>query len=71
MSTTIAPDRPARTGEAVPRATAGAVLGALMRQRLRRDRWQILIWLLCIALLAMFSASAIDQTYGDANARAQ
>jgi len=71
MSTTTAPDRPARTGEAVPRATAGAVLGALMRQRLRRDRWQILIWLLCIALLAMFSASAIDQTYGDANARAQ
>ncbi|GAA2053252.1 ABC transporter permease [Leifsonia soli] len=71
MTTTTAPLRSARTGEAIPRPSAGTTLLVLMRQRLRRDRWQLLIWLVCIALLALFSASAIDQTYGDATGRLQ
>ncbi|WP_223693298.1 ABC transporter permease [Leifsonia poae] len=57
------------------RATAGGgtltTLSVLLRQRLRRDRWQLLIWLLCIALLAAFSAASIQNTYGDATGRVE
>jgi ABC-2 type transport system permease protein len=47
------------------------VLGVLLRQRIRRDRWQLIIWILCIALLALFSASSIQTTYGGAASRAE
>ncbi|WP_434315777.1 ABC transporter permease [Leifsonia sp. P73] len=70
MSTTTT-DRPAtRAGRtAVPERGRVATLGVLLRQRLRRDRWQLLIWILCIAFLALFSAASIDQTYGSATGR--
>ena len=45
-------------------------LPVLLRQRLRRDRWQLIIWIAGIGLLALFSASAVAQTYGDAAGRA-
>lgn len=48
-----------------------AILWALWRQRLRRDRWQLAIWILGIGALASFSASAINQTYGDPASQAQ
>jgi ABC-2 type transport system permease protein len=72
MSTTTT-DRPtARAGHtAVPERGRVATLGVLLRQRLRRDRWQLLIWILCIAFLALFSAASIDQTYGSATGRAE
>ncbi|WP_285114670.1 hypothetical protein [Leifsonia sp. fls2-241-R2A-40a] len=71
MSTTTAGVRPPSTHEAVPGAHTGSTLRTLLRQRLRRDRWQLLIWLLCIPILAAFSAASIDQTYGSAAGRAQ
>ncbi len=40
-------------------------LSVLLRQRLRRDRWQLIIWIAGIGLLAMVSASSVAQTYGD------
>ncbi len=43
----------------------------LWGQRLRRDRWQMTIWVLGIGALALFSASAIQQTYGDESDRAE
>jgi ABC-2 type transport system permease protein len=46
-----------------------STLVVLLRQRLRRDRWQLLIWILCIGLLALFSAASIQNTYGDAKGR--
>ncbi|MFF1571562.1 ABC transporter permease [Leifsonia sp. NPDC058292] len=49
---------------------ATRTLAVLLRQRLRRDRWQLLIWILAIALLALFSAASIQNTYGDAKGRA-
>ena len=72
MSTTTT-DLPAtRAGRtAVPERGRVATLGVLLRQRLRRDRWQLLIWILCIAFLALFSAASIDQTYGSASGRAE
>lgn len=51
-------------------AEVGA-LRILWGQRLRRDRWQLVIWVLGIGALAMFAASAIQQTYGDDASRAQ
>ena len=36
----------------------------LVLQRLRRDRWQLLAWAAGLAALALFSASAIAQSYG-------
>ncbi len=45
--------------------------GALLRQRLRRDRWQLIIWVLCIGLLGAFSATSIDSTYGNPAGRAE
>ncbi|MBW8871659.1 MAG: hypothetical protein JF618_05655 [Leifsonia sp.] len=71
MSTTTTRVEPSPSREAVPNAHPGVILRALLRQRLRRDRWQLLIWLVCIPLLAVFSAESIDQTYGSAAARAQ
>ncbi|MGO4858892.1 hypothetical protein [Arthrobacter sp. 2MCAF14] len=40
-------------------------LVTLLLQRLRRDRLQLLIWIVGIALLALFSVSAVEKTYGD------
>jgi ABC-2 type transport system permease protein len=40
-------------------------LVTLLVQRLRRDRLQLLIWIIGIALLALFSVSAVEKTYGD------
>ncbi|MGO4594598.1 ABC transporter permease [Leifsonia sp. 2TAF2] len=71
MSTTTARVEPSPAREAILNARPGVILRALLRQRLRRDRWQLLIWLVCIPLLASFSAASIDQTYGSAAARAQ
>lgn len=50
-------------------AEVGA-LRILWGQRLRRDRWQLVIWVLGIGALALFAASAIQQTYGDQAGRA-
>ncbi|WP_431278997.1 ABC transporter permease [Leifsonia poae] len=75
MSATTTETRPPSSRHESPSSAAarpqGAlrVLGVLLRQRLRRDRWQLLIWILGIALLALFSASSIQTTYGDANGR--
>lgn len=41
----------------------------LLRQRIRRDRIQLAIWIVSTGLLALFSASAITTTYGDDAAR--
>lgn len=68
---TITTDRAAARSDhsAVPARGRGATLRVLLRQRLRRDRWQLVIWILCIAFLAMFSAASIQQTYGSATGR--
>ncbi|MGM7778669.1 ABC transporter permease [Arthrobacter sp. KNU-44] len=42
-----------------------STLVTLLLQRLRRDRLQLLIWIVGIALLALFSVSAVEKTYGD------
>jgi len=46
------------------------ILGVLLRQRLRRDRYQLAIWIPGIGLLGLFSASAVATTFGDAAGRA-
>ena len=46
-------------------------LRILWSQRLRRDRWQLAIWVPGIGALALFSATAIQQTYGDESSRAE
>lgn len=73
MSTTTADRATARSGghSAAPARGRGATLRVLLRQRLRRDRWQLVVWILCIAFLALFSAASIDQTYGSASGRAE
>lgn len=74
MSATTAPGRPAARrlpGAAERPHGPGRALAALLSQRLRRDRWQLIIWLVGIGVLALFSASAIAQTYGDATSRSQ
>ena len=43
--------------------------GSLLRQRLRRDRWQLIVWVLVIGLLAAFSAASLSKTYGTAQGR--
>ncbi|NEN05530.1 hypothetical protein G3T36_06560 [Diaminobutyricibacter tongyongensis] len=43
--------------------------GVLLRQRLRRDRWQLVIWVLVIGLLALFSEASLKNTYGTAASR--
>src|SRR3954469_11047793 len=71
MSATATRVEPPRAREASPHPGAVTTLRALLRQRLRRDRWQLAIWLPVIALLALFSASSIEQTYGSAAGRVQ
>ncbi|WP_350347985.1 ABC transporter permease subunit [Agromyces sp. G08B096] len=44
-------------------------LAALLGQRLRRDRWQLLLWILGTSLLAYASVSAVDDTYGEESDR--
>lgn len=46
-------------------------LRILWGQRLRRDRWQLVIWVLGIGALALFSATAIQETFGDESSRAE
>ena len=46
-------------------------LRILWGQRLRRDRWQLAIWVLGIGALTLFAASAIQQTYGEESSRAE
>jgi ABC-2 type transport system permease protein len=43
--------------------------GVLLRQRLRRDRWQLIVWVLIIGLLAIFSEASLSKTYGTASGR--
>lgn len=45
-------------------------LGALLRQRFRRDRIQLLVWVLGFAALASVGHSAVEQSYGTAKDRA-
>ncbi|MGO4537046.1 ABC transporter permease [Leifsonia sp. 2MCAF36] len=71
MSTTAARIEPTRTRAASRGPRTVHTLRALLRQRLRRDRWQLLIWLLSIGALAAFSAESIQQTYGSAASRVQ
>ncbi|MBG0737836.1 hypothetical protein IV500_00050 [Paeniglutamicibacter antarcticus] len=42
-----------------------SALSVLLGQRLRRDRWQLVSWIGGTGLLALFSAAAVAQTYGD------
>ncbi|RDV45812.1 hypothetical protein DOE76_04995 [Leifsonia sp. ku-ls] len=71
MSTATARLEPSHAREASRGAGSGATLRALLRQRLRRDRWQLLIWVLCIGALGLFSATSIEQTFGSVAARTQ
>lgn len=68
---TAVPASQHRQAHVAARAGKAGVLGVLLRQRLRRDRWQLVIWLLCIAVLASFSAASIQNTYGDAAGRVE
>lgn len=45
--------------------------GTLLLQRLRRDRWQLALWLVGTGLLAFSSTAAVADTYGDEADRAQ
>jgi ABC-2 type transport system permease protein len=47
-----------------------SALAVLVRHRARRDRVQLAIWIASTALLALFSASAVAETYGGAAERA-
>ncbi|MDR6972439.1 ABC transporter permease subunit [Leifsonia shinshuensis] len=71
MTTVTTPAAPAATRATAPRSSTAATLAALVRQRLRRDRWQLVIWLLSIAALGAFSAASLQQTYGSAASRVQ
>ncbi|MCX7522673.1 hypothetical protein OSC27_10335 [Microbacterium sp. STN6] len=42
----------------------------LLRQRFRRDRWQLLIWVGCIALLSFVATTSVASTYGTGASRA-
>jgi ABC-2 type transport system permease protein len=46
-------------------------LWILWGERLRRDRWQLAIWVLGIGSMALFAATAILQTYGEQSSRAE
>ena len=48
-----------------------AVLLVLWGQRLRRDRWQLLSWVVAIGAFALFAAAAVSQTYGNVASRTQ
>lgn len=47
------------------------VLLVLWGQRLRRDRWQLLSWVVAIGAFAMFAAAAVSQTYGNVASRTE
>lgn len=47
------------------------MIWVLYRQRLRRDRWQLISWILSIGVLAWFAVEAIGKTFGDEASRAQ
>ncbi|MDQ0768102.1 ABC-2 type transport system permease protein [Pseudarthrobacter defluvii] len=47
------------------------VLLVLWRQRLRRDRWQLLSWVVAIGAFALFAAAAVTQTYGNVASRTE
>lgn len=46
-----------------------STLGILYRQRLRRDRLQLAVWVLSIGVLAWFAVEATMKTYGDEPSR--
>jgi ABC-2 type transport system permease protein len=46
-----------------------SAVAVLLRQRIRRDRWIVPIWIVSTGALALFSAAAIVKTYGDEAAR--
>lgn len=48
-----------------------APLWILWGERLRRDRWQLAVWVAGIGALALFAATAILQTYGEQSSRAE
>ncbi|MDQ0731206.1 ABC transporter permease [Arthrobacter sp. B1I2] len=48
-----------------------AVLLVLWGQRLRRDRWQLVSWVVAIGAFALFAAAAVTQTYGNVAARTE
>lgn len=43
----------------------------LLGQRLRRDRWQLLSWVVAIGAFALFAAAAVTQTYGSVVSRTE
>lgn len=43
----------------------------LYRQRLRRDRWQLIIWVLSIGVLGWFAVDAVSKSFGDDASRAE
>lgn len=47
-----------------------SVLSTLLRQRARRDRWQLLIWIVGTALLAYVTYVGVSESYGTAQDRA-
>ena len=47
------------------------VLLVLWGQRLRRDRWQLVSWVVAIGAFALFAAAAVTQTYGNAASRTE
>jgi ABC-2 type transport system permease protein len=47
------------------------VLLVLWGQRIRRDRWQLLSWVVAIGAFAMFAAAAVTQTYGNVASRTE
>ncbi|WP_286398468.1 ABC transporter permease [Pseudarthrobacter defluvii] len=47
------------------------ILLVLWRQRLRRDRWQLLSWAVAIGAFALFAAAAVTQTYGNVASRTE
>ena len=46
-----------------------STLGILIRQRLRRDRVQLIIWISGLALLALFATASVTKSFGDAAGR--
>ncbi len=47
------------------------VLLVLWGQRLRRDRWQLVSWVVAIGAFALFAAAAVTQTYGNVASRTE
>lgn len=47
-----------------------SAVGILLGERIRRDRWQLLLWILGTALLAAMTYVGVSQSYGTAQDRA-